>query len=193
MKSETLTPLRLGLLVMLSVLVLGTLAFRFQPSRYKMPLETSAEVSGEQSGIAPADFWKEMETPSSDRILVDIRSTGQYKAGHIKEAVRMPEKEILLRRNLKELRSKTVFIYSDKEPTSHRAATLLTMVGVNASAVNSNYKHLTAVQKGPRKPSAMFFSEEKARYQYQDYFKALKITPAAPIEVKVPVPKPGGC
>ncbi|MFO7613923.1 MAG: rhodanese-like domain-containing protein [Bacteroidales bacterium] len=193
MKNENMTPLRLGMMIMLAVLLAGILVFRIWPANYSMPLKEAATAAADQQGTAPIYFWNEIRSAGTVPMIVDIRSREAFSQEYIDGAVNIPLDELLDRKNLKKLKKSPVMIYGEQEATAHQAALLLNMLGVEAEAVNSSFRHLQNTRLESGHAPALFFSEEKARYNYREYFKAFDQAEPEPIEVKVPMPSPGGC
>lgn len=193
MKSENMTPLRIGMIIMLAVLLAGIMVFRFWPAGYSMPLKEAAGAAADQQGIAPLYFWNELRSAETIRMLVDIRSREAFAQGYIDGAINIPLDELLIRKNLKKLKKGPVMIYGENEAAAHQAALLLNMVGVQAEPVNSSYTHLKNTRLESGKAAPLFYSEEKARFNYRDFFKAFESEAPEPLEIKVPMPSPGGC
>ena len=193
MKIENMTPLRIGMIIMLAVLLAGILAFRFWPANYKMPLKESATAAADQQGIAPIYFWNDIRSAGTVPMIVDIRSREAFSQGYIDGAVNIPLDELLDRKNLKKLKKGPVMIYGEDEATAHQAALLLNMLGLEAQAVNSHYTHLRDTRLESGRAAPLFYSEEKAQFNYQEYFRAFETEAPEPLEIKVPMPSPGGC
>ncbi|MBW6479355.1 MAG: hypothetical protein K0B37_07995 [Bacteroidales bacterium] len=83
MKIENMTPLRIGMIIMLVVLLAGILAFRFWPSKYSMPLKEAAAAAADQQGIAPIYFWNKIRSAGTVPVIVDIRSREAFSHGYI--------------------------------------------------------------------------------------------------------------
>ena len=188
-----MNPLRLGLLIMLAILVIGLFLYSIWPARYRIAIHESAEVAAAMPGLPPGDFWSETRDGKLSAMLVDVRSKADYDKGHIKGAIHIPFGQLTDRKQLHKLRKEQVYLYSESEAVSHQAALLLRMLGINATPVNSTYPFLTSIQFETENQTGFFFSEEKMRFNYPLYFKAFKVTEPAPVEIKVPVPKPEGC
>lgn len=189
---KDMNPLRLGLLIMLAFLIVSTLLYRFWPSDYAIPSQRAAEAAAEDHGVSPFEFLKRIDS-GDNLVIVDIRSKGEFEAGHIERALNIPAPEILNKRNIRKIRKSPVLLYGSTEHESQMIALLLQMTGLDAKAVNSNYAHLRRLQEESGSSPMLFYSEEKVRYNYNLYFKAFDITPEEPLEIKVPVPAEGGC
>lgn len=187
-----MNPLRLGLLIMLIVIIVGSLLYRYWPSDYSISADVAAKVAADNKGMTPFEFLNELQS-ERNRIIVDIREKEEFETGHIEGAINIPAAEILGKRNIRKIRNYPVLVYGSEEAESHMIALLLQMTGIDAEAVNSNYNHIKSLQEEKSSSPMRFFSEEKVQYNYNEYFKAFDLTPTEPVEIKVPVPSPGGC
>jgi rhodanese-related sulfurtransferase len=190
MKNENMTPLRLGLTIMAGMLLLGVLLFRFWPQHYQVSLNASAKIASEQEGLSSADFQNIISNPDFSGFIVDIRSAEDFNTAHVERAISIPVSEILHRKNIRKLKGEKILIYGDDAVQAHQAALLLRMRGLNAEPVNISLD--MAKQETGRQP-ALKNDEEKATIKYESLIKAFEIVEPESIEVKMPVPKPGGC
>ncbi len=188
MDQTQFTPLRLGLLIMLGILVVGSLFFRYWPGRYDEPVGKSLERVAETGSLTPEVFYDLQKQQDQKLLVIDIRSAEAYEAGHMDGAVHYPAENLLERKTIRKLKDKMVLVYGDSGGESSRAATLLQMTGINAQAADRGYTDLLGAQGGKRKVGS-----EAEAFKYREYFKALENTPGQVIEVKVPTPKAGGC
>jgi rhodanese-related sulfurtransferase len=188
-----MTPLRLGLTIMAGILILGVLLFRFWPLRYDVSLNDSAVIASEVTGVNPVQFWSEVREADSGSMIIDIRDQGAYKKGHIKGSVNIPVEQILNRKSTRRMRGERVLIYGSGEQEAHQIALMLRMRGIDAEPVNGGYSHLQKAKLESGYAPVLFYSEEKAAFNYQSLFKAFEISESEPIEFKVPLPRPEGC
>jgi len=174
---------------MLGILVSGSLLFRFWPGRYAEPSGQSLENIAKVNTLTPDAFLKLAKEANRKLIIVDIRSAEDYAAGHLDGAVHMEQGELNGRKAIRKLRKKEVLLYGDQGSDAAAVAELLRMTGISALAADRGYAALTESLKSgkPVKPA------EAEAYPYKSFFKALENAPAPVVEVKVPVPKPGGC
>ncbi|MFO7721977.1 MAG: rhodanese-like domain-containing protein [Bacteroidales bacterium] len=193
MRNENITPLRLGLTVMAGILILGVLFFRIWPLKYDVSIHDSAIHASAQQGLSPVGFWNELRSPGFSAMVVDIRNSDAFNAGHIQDASGIPADEILLKKNVRQMKGKRILIYGDNEQQAHQVALLLSMRGLNAEPVNSSYQHLEYAKLESGKAPVLFYSEEKAAFNYKSFFRAFEISIPEPVELKVPLPKPEGC
>jgi rhodanese-related sulfurtransferase len=193
MNQSKFTPLRAGLLIMLGILVLGSLVYRYLPGRYSISASKSSELIEKERSLTPDQFMKEVTGKDKHTIILDLRGAEAFQAGHVEGAFNLNEKELLKRKEIRRMKKGTVLIYSNDGASSAKAAFLLQMTGIHARALDRGYEEMIIAEKGKTSGTA-FRSAEIEKYPYKDYFKALQSTGASPaVEVKVPVPKSGGC
>lgn len=189
MEQTHFTPLRLGVLIMLGILIAGSLLFRFWPGRYAEPSGQSLENIVKVTTLTPDAFLKLTKEANRKLVIVDIRSEEAYTAGHLEGAIHMLPGELTGRKAIRKLRKKEVLVYGDLGTESAAVAELLRMTGISAMAADRGYGALISVNKG----DAAKQPAEAQAFPFRSYFKALESSPAPVVEVKVPVPKAGGC
>ena len=189
----TINPLRAGLLIFGFLTIAGLFFFRFKPGNYKVSVKESLSKEFLETGISPSEFRQYYQDKETDILLLDIRSLAQYEKAHLEGANSYPEAELLNKGHLRKFKKQDVYIYSDKEAHAHRAAMLLSMLGVKAKAINSSFENIQKVVGGKSTPEEGLSSHEKIQFDYAKHFKAFKED--KPVEVKVTVIKPraGGC
>lgn len=189
MEQTHFTPLRLGVLITLGILVAGSLLFRFWPGRYAESTGQSLENISKVTTLTPDAFLKLSREANRNLVIVDIRSAEAYTAGHLEGAIHMLPGELSSRKAIRKLRKKEVLVYGDQGNESAAVAELLRMTGIKALAADRGYGALISAKKGgaDERPA------EAEAFLYKSYFKALENTPAPVVEIKVPVPKAGGC
>lgn len=188
-----MNPLRLGLMILLAFLLFGVIIYRLVPSKYDLPLSEADVVAAQMPGLSPIHFWNTLRTEGDKSVVVDVRTPEAFEQGHIKGAVNIPASDILGRKHLRKLKKERVLIYGENEIVAHEAALLLRMTGVDATPVNGGYVRLKGAGFDPGNAPALFYSDEKVQFNYRAYFKSFEVIAAEPAEIKVPLPKPGGC
>jgi rhodanese-related sulfurtransferase len=171
----------------------GVIIYRIIPSKYDLPLSEANAQAVQMPGLSPMQFWNTIRTEGDTWLVVDIRTLEAFRKGHIKGAVNIPVGDILGRKHLRKLSKARVLIYGENEVVAHEAALLLRMTGVDATPVNGGYVRLNGAGFDQGNAPALFFSEEKVQYNYRAYFKSFEVIAGEPAEIKVPLPKPGGC
>jgi len=191
---KNINPLRSGLIIMLAITVIGLLIVAAIPGRYKTPVEDAASMAASMQGITPMAFREAHLQQHADHLLIDMRSPEEFSRGYLPGAMNLPVEDMMLRRNLKKLRKDKVWIYCQSEDVAHQAALLLRMKGVDAHPVNTGYHHLNDLISGEGfNAPALFQSEEKIRYDYQQFFRVYEPEPVEAPVIKVIVPTPEGC
>ncbi len=195
MEKNRTHPLRIGLLIMLTILFIGTLWTSFIPGGYKVPIRDGARLAAEMEGVAPHELLQYYNDDRKDApLLVDMRPQEAFDAGHLPGATHLSPEKLSNKRQLKRLRKQPVWVYSDSEVTAHQATLYLQMVGVDARALNSHYTHLARlIQEEVPSAASRHYSEEKVRYNYKAHFPVFIPEPAEPILFEVAVPTGEGC
>lgn len=193
MNSIRIHSLRSGLFIMMMILVIGTLVIRWLPGNYVVSVQESAAIADNNKGMPPYEFWKRFESEDAEYILLDIRDRESFAQGHIERALNIPFSEIAEKKSIRSLNKDTVFVYSDSEALSNMAALLLNMLGVDAKAINGDFRIIESVKDGSKNPSYLFYSERKTRFNYPVYFKAFDTPEPDQVEIEVPLPAPTGC
>jgi rhodanese-related sulfurtransferase len=189
-----INPLRAGLLTFSILLILGMLVYRCLPGDYHVPVKNAIDTGFVNLGISPGNFAILAKSTDGEKILiVDIREAEAFEKAHLPNAINIYSSDLIERRNIKALRKKPVYLYSDNEAESHRMAYLIAMLGVNVKAVNSEYNNIRKVLEGSSSQYDNFSSQEKIRFDYQNYFKAFKESTPTPVKVTIVKPKTGGC
>jgi rhodanese-related sulfurtransferase len=194
MAQEKTNPLRAGLLIMLVILLTGITLTALLPGHYRIPLQDAAEEAASMDGISPLMFSEAALDGHTGHLLIDIRSPEEYSAGHLAEAVNIPTEGLWTRKKTRKLRKSPVWVYCNQESNAHRTALLLRMRGVEAYPVNTGYQHLHHITTSAlNTPPALYFHEEKIRYNYREFFRIYRPEPVEPITIRVAVPTPEGC
>ncbi len=106
-------------------------------------------------------------------LFVDLRSPEAFRKGTLPMAVNLPFEHLLDKQSLKMLDTKkTIFLFADKESISASAGLLLQSQGFENLRIASNsYDFLKNQVWEQYRPSAAFSHQEKARYDYNRYFR----------------------
>jgi len=101
-------------------------------------------------GDAPVSHWEALDLDGS--LILDVRQSGEYEAGHVPAAVNIPLGE--LRERLGELaRDRRVFTYCSVGQRSYYATRLLRQHGIEASNISGGFRCYQAwkqTQRGPQ-------------------------------------------
>ena len=189
MNSSNINPLRIGLLVTLGILVAGIIIFRLWPAKYTVSIEKSIKEAAEIKSISESELKELLLASGNDITIVDIRDAELFSKSHIQKAVNIPSGDVMTRSNLKKLRKQPVVIYGSNVYEANQTALLLIMAGVDAKPVDINYGIIEETSPSQKQVSI----SEDTVYNYRDFFKSFEIEEPAPVEIKVPVPKPQGC
>ncbi len=186
--------LRKSLLIFTLATIAMSFIFRFMPGNYKVSVNDSLNPEFTELGVSPVDFRGIANSGGKKLMILDLRDAESFSSAHINDAVNIPVEQILSRKHLRGIKKKDVYLYSDSEKESHRIAYLLSMLGVQARAVNSNFENIAKVMKGGSGPAENFSSEEKVEYDYSVHFKAYSdVKPAKEVKIDLIKPSPGGC
>lgn len=89
-------------------------------------------------GLTPTLEWHELDDAQRDgALVVDVRTAGEHKFGHIPESVNFPLDE--LRSHLDELQGKKVVVYCQVGQRGHTATRILRQVGIDAINLDGGY------------------------------------------------------
>jgi rhodanese-related sulfurtransferase len=92
--------------------------------------------------ITPIDFYKEYYVNRNHKAyyLIDLRSSTEYKKGHVKGSKNIYWKNILDEKNIKKLPKNTpIFLICYVGHTSSQVLTLLKLLGYNAISIKYGY------------------------------------------------------
>ena len=89
-------------------------------------------------GLTSVVEWHELDARlKAGDVLVDVRTAGEYKYGHIDESVNYPLD--VLREHIATLRGKNVIVYCQVGQRGHTAARILAQEGINVVNLNGGY------------------------------------------------------
>ena len=89
-------------------------------------------------GLTSVVEWHELDSAlSQGSVLVDVRTTGEYKYGHIPGSINFPLD--VLRENLPALKGKKVVVYCQVGQRGHTATRLLAQEGIDVVNLNGGY------------------------------------------------------
>ena len=89
-------------------------------------------------GLTPTVQWNELDTKRSEGwVVVDVRTAGEHKFGHIPESLNFPVDE--LREHVDELKGKNIIVYCQVGQRGHIASRILNQEGITAQNLDGGY------------------------------------------------------
>jgi rhodanese-related sulfurtransferase len=184
------------------VLVFMLLQWLFSPHYKLTNQEMAMQLENPEMWLMPVDINEIAQKGDLENYLfVDLRSPEAFRKGTLPMAVNLPFEHLLDKQSLKVLDTKkTIFLFAEKESIGASAGLLLQSQGFENLRIAANdFDFLKNQVWEHYRPSAAFSHQEKARYDYNRYFRqAPKKTtetssgiPSGPREEVVKVQ--GGC
>lgn len=170
--------------------------------RYKINIgQMQALTTSSERWVLPHKYLELIENDQlTGYILVDLRTADEFNKGSLPGAINIPFDKLLEKSSLKKLKSKRpVILFSDSEAQSSVAGLILNGKGLKKVLVLANdYQFIRDQVLTNYKPSNAFTHKEKARYDFNRYFKVVAKPAAEPgskpkiIETQVTIAG-GGC
>ncbi len=184
------------------VLVFMLVQWLFSPHYKLTNQEMAIRIENPEMWLMPVDINEIAQKGDLENYLfVDLRSPEAFRKGTFPLAVNLPFENLLDKQSLKVLDTKkTIFLFADKESISASAGLLLQSQGFENLRIAANdFDFLKNQVWEQYRPSAAFSQQEKARYDYNRYFRqapkqatgASAGIPSSPKEEVVKVQ--GGC
>ena len=131
-----------------------------------------------------------------DFLFVDLRSEGEFKAGHLEGAVNIKPDAILDGKSLKTLRkaNKPIVLYSSSQEKSVAIGMLLKSAGIDEVRVLAgNYQLAKEHLQEPNNLEMLHYDQEKAKWNYGAFFKTAPPDRSEPPITPVMLELMGGC
>jgi len=174
----------------------------FSPHYKLTNQEMAMQLENPEMWLMPVDINEIAQKGDLENYLfVDLRSPEAFRKGTLPMAVNLPFEHLLDKQSLKMFDTrKTILLFADKESVSASAGLLLKSQGYdNLRMAANDFDFLKNQVWEQYRPAAAFSRQEKARYDYNRFFrqapkKATETSskmPAGPQEEVVKVQ--GGC
>jgi rhodanese-related sulfurtransferase len=182
--------LRKTILILTGTTLFFVLLQGFTKSDYAIP-NSSLNVKS----LTPGEFADKIRSGDKSVTIVDLRPEADFQAGNLEGSVNIPFEKLGCPETLKKMHEhgNIVFVGND-EAKAHQAALFCTFKGISAMAVNGNVALLQQLAKGEKPDAWRFYSAEKQRFNYRNYFRHSTTAPTSNTEVKKEVKvSAGGC
>lgn len=182
--------LRKTILILTGTALFFVLLQGFTKSDYAIP-NSSLNVKI----LTPGEFSDRIKAGEQKFTIVDLRPEADFQAGNLEGSVNIPFGKLGCPETLKKMHELgNIMFVGNEEAKTYQAALFITFKGISATSVNGNVALLQQVIKGEKPDAWRFYSAEKQRFNYQNYFRQTTTAPATTVGVKKEVKvSAGGC
>ncbi len=144
---------------------------------------SNAQVAGrlhETALFSYADLHRILTVDeSNDFIIIDLRPSPSYDAGHIPGAISIPKEALLDRNHHRTLKSsKTLLLYAEREHYAVAAQALLFSMGhEEVRVIPGSFETITENVLEDFNPRNAFYSSDKARFDFPRFMSVQAIQP----------------
>ncbi len=182
--------LRKTIVILTGIALFFVLLQGYTKSDYAIP-NSSLNVKS----LTPGEFADRIKAREQQFTIVDLRPEEEFQAGNLEGSVNIPFGKLGSPEMLKKMNEHGNIVFvGNEEAKTYQAALFITFKGISAAAVNGNVALLQQVVKGEKPDAWRFYSAEKQRFNYRNYFNQTTTTPVSNTEVKKVVKvSAGGC
>ncbi len=156
------------------VLLVMLIQWLFSPAYKLTNQELASQLGNHKMWMMPSEIKDIiLEGRFENYLMVDLRDPDAYSNGTLPEAINIPF-ECLMESSSLDLLDKgiTLMLFSDKESTSAAAGLLLKSQGFeNIRMIANDFDFIINHVLNQYRPTSAFSHQEKARFDYNRYFK----------------------